>query len=92
MVASTIIVPGTVTVGSPLVKVTVIPPVGAACPSVTVPVELVPPVTEVGLKVTDITVMEGTTVTFAITCVEPVVAVTVTEVELATPPGMTVNV
>ena len=92
MVASTIIVPGTVTVGSPLVKVTVIPPVGAACPSVTVPVELVPPVTEVGLKVTDITVIEGTTVTFAITCVEPVVAVTVTEVELATPPGMTVNV
>jgi len=70
----------------------VIPPVGAAWPRVTVPVELVPPVTEAGINVTDTTVMAGTTVTLAIRFVEPVVAVTVTAVDVVTDPGITTKV
>ena len=88
-VAETVIFVGTVTDGSPLVRDTVIPPVGAAWFSVTVPVELVPPVTDDGLKVTDTTVIPGNTVALPITEVVPVVAVTVTVVELATDPPVT---
>ena len=59
---------------------------------VTVPVEFVPPVTAAGLKLTPVTVTEGTTVTFPFTVVEPVVAMTVTGVELATAPAVTTKV
>jgi len=89
-VAGTITLAGTMTTeGVPLTKVTVIPPAGAAWLSVTVPVELVPPVTDDGLKLTDTTVIAGSTVTLPITEVVPVVAVTVTPVELATEPPVT---
>jgi hypothetical protein len=90
--AGTVMVPGTVTEGSPLLKETLIPPAGAVWLIVTVPVELVPPVTATGLNVTDMTVIEGTTVTFPVTVVEPVVAMTVTAVELATAPAVTKKV
>jgi len=73
----------------PLARVTVSPPAGAAWLSVTVPVEFVPPVTVAGLKLTDMTVIAGSTVTLPITEVVPVVAVTVTPVELATVPPVT---
>lgn len=85
--------PGTVTDGSELFKLTVIPPGGAAPLIVTVPVELVPPVTVAGLKLTPVIVtVEGMTVTFPVTIVAPSVAVTVTAVELATAPEVTTNV
>jgi len=44
---------GTVAAALLLDRVTVSPPVGAALPKVTVPVDEVPPVTEVGFSVTD---------------------------------------
>ena len=83
---------GTVTEGSPLLKETVIPPAGAGEASVTVPMELVPPVTAEGLKLTEATVIAATTVTFAVTMVVPVVAVTVTGVVAATVPAVTTKV
>ena len=92
LVAATVAVAGTVTDGSPLLRDTVIPPVGAAWLRVTVPVELVPPVTAAGLKVTDMTDNAGNTVTDPLTVVVPVVAITVTGVELATDPPVTMNV
>ena len=58
----------------------------------TVPVALVPPVTVDGLRVRLETVPEGTTVKLLMTIVRSVVAVTVTGVELATDPAVTVNV
>ena len=78
--------PGTATDGSPLLKETVNPPAGAAEPMVTVPVELVPPVTAAGVKLRPVT---ATTVTVPMTEVVPVVAVTVTVVEAATAPAVT---
>lgn len=92
LVAATVTLPGTVTAGSPLLKVRVIPPAGAAWLMVTVPVEFVPPVTAPGLKVTETTVIAGMTVTFPIAEVAPVVPVTVTGVEEATVPAVTMKV
>jgi len=92
LVAAIVTLPGTVTAGSPLFNVTVIPPAGAAWLIVTVPVELVPPVTAAGLKLTPDTVSEGTTVAFPVTIVEPVLAVTITCVELPTEPAVTIKV
>jgi hypothetical protein len=84
---------GTVTDGSELFRAMLIPPAGAAPLIATVPVELVPPVTVVGLKLTPVMVTdEGITVTFPLTVVEPSVAMTVTGVELATVPAVTTNV
>jgi len=91
-VARIVTLAGTVTEGFPLLKETMIPPVGAAWLIVTVPVELVPPVTDAGLKLTETTVIAGTTVALPVTIVAPVFAVTVTAVELATEPAVTVNV
>jgi len=50
--AATVTVAGTVAAVRPEVRLTESPPVGAAPVRVTVPVELVPPVTEVGFKLT----------------------------------------
>ncbi len=60
--AAIITVAGTVTEGSPLLKETVIPPVGATSLIVAVPVELVPPVTATGLKLSEVTVAGGAAV------------------------------
>ncbi len=80
---------GTVTDGSPLLKETVNPPAGAAAPMVTVPVELVPPVTAAGAKLRPVT---ASTVTVPMTEVVPVMAVTVTGVGLPAGPAVTTNV
>ena len=51
--AATVTLAGTVAAALLLDKPTDSPPVGAALPKVTVPVDEVPPVTAVGLNVTD---------------------------------------
>ena len=51
--AATVTLAGTVTAALLLDKVTDNPPVGAALPKVTVPVDEVPPVTAVGFTVTE---------------------------------------
>ena len=56
--AATVTDAGTVALLEPDARVTVTPPVGAATVRVTVPVELLPPVTEVGLSVTLATVSD----------------------------------
>ena len=63
--AATVTLAGTVAAALLLDKLTVSPPVGAALPKVTVPVDEVPPVTEVGFSVTDETV-GGFTVRLAV--------------------------
>ena len=66
-------------------------PVGGAAPlSVNVPVEDEPPVTALGFKVSDI--KEATETGSVVVLVFPYTAVSVTEVELATPLVMIVNV
>src|SRR6185503_6537467 len=63
------------------------PPAGAALVRVTVPVELLPPVTEVGLTDTADRLAgggTGVTVSVAVRVLAPWVAVIVTEVEVAT--------
>jgi hypothetical protein len=70
-------------------RVTSAPPVGAAVPSVTVPVELVwPPTTDVGLRLKDRTLR---TVRVAVRVVAPFVAVMTTEVSEATAEVVTVK-
>jgi hypothetical protein len=54
--ASTVTLAGVLALGDPLVRRITTPPVGAAPVRVTVPVELLPPKTEVGLSVRRITV------------------------------------
>ena len=90
--AATVTLAGTLTDGSALLSDTATPPDGAAWLMVTVPVELVPPVTAVGLKVTAVSEIAGRTVTPAVTEVAPVAAVAVTEVEPATEPAVTMKV
>jgi len=59
-VAATVTLAGTVAAALLLDSVTTAPPVGAALLKVTVPVDEVPPVTEVGFSVTDDTAEELT--------------------------------
>jgi hypothetical protein len=49
-----------------LLSVTIVPPVGAAPLRVTVPVELAPPVTDVGLRLTELNATPGVTVRAAV--------------------------
>lgn len=46
--------PETVAAEFPLLRITTMPPVGAALPRVTVPVDVLPPFTEAGLRVRDL--------------------------------------
>ena len=75
---------GTETEGSELLREVQVPPVGAGWVVVIVPVEVLPPVTAAGEKVTPVSRYPGRTVTFPMTVVEPVAAVTATGVELPT--------
>jgi hypothetical protein len=72
-------------------KVTAVPPVGAIPESVTVPVEAVPPVTEVGFKLKELK-DGGATVKVAVLDALANVAVIVTEVEEETARLVTVKV
>jgi hypothetical protein len=70
--AATVTLAGTVADALLLDKLTAAPPVGAALLSVTVPVDEVPPVTVVGLKLTDDSVTAGgLMVSVAFCCVPP---------------------
>jgi hypothetical protein len=78
-----------------LVSVTTAPPVGAAAVNVTVPSELVPPVTLVGFKETEEIVTgiaTGLTVKGALALLVPKVAVMVTGVTVVTAVVVTENV
>ncbi len=88
--AGTVILAGTVAAALPLVSFSEMPPVGAAPLRVTVPVELVPPVTEAGLRVTAVRV-GGRSVTVVVTEVPPHVAVIVEDFSDAVPIVVTVK-
>ena len=90
--AATVTLEGTVAAAVlPLVSVTAAPPAGAAPFNFTVPVDVPPPVTEVGLTVTEL-IAGAFTVNVAF-CVEPLnVAEIVDEVLLATGVVVTVKV
>ena len=82
--AGTVIMEGTVaSVVSLELKVTAKPPVGAGSPSVTVPVELFPPMTALGLSETPV-IAGGLTVRFAVVLFVPKVAVMTAVVTLVT--------
>src|SRR5208282_5999726 len=83
---------GTETEGSELLREAQVPPVGAGWVVVIVPVEGLPPVTAAGEKVTPVSLYPGRTVTFPMTVVEPVAAVTATGVELPTSADVAVKV
>jgi hypothetical protein len=90
--AGTVTVAGTVAAAVLLdVNATDIPPVGAALPRVTIPVEGVPPTTVVGLSETAVTT-GGLTVRVAVWFDEPSVAVIVEVVAVATAVEATVKV
>ena len=63
---------------------TALPPEGAGEAMVTVPVELLPPVTVLGLKIIEVTLIPGVTVTEACALLFPTFAVKVTTVLLRT--------
>lgn len=69
--AGTVTLAGTVAAGFPLESVTTAPPLGAAALSVTVPVELVPPVTLVGFSVTEASTADGGSTVSVVPWVEP---------------------
>src|SRR5271167_2252662 len=89
--AATVTLAGTVAAALLLDKVTDSPPVGAALPKVTVPVDEVPPVTEVGFSVTDDTT-GGFTVNTAVLVPPLKVAEMVADAVLATAVVVTVKV
>ena len=81
--AATVTEAGTVALAVLLASATAMPPVGAGLLIVTVPVELAPPITEVGLRETD-DADGGVTVRVAEPEVVPSVALIVAVVEAAT--------
>jgi hypothetical protein len=83
---------GTVTAELPLFIVTLTPPADAAWLRVTVPTELVPPITAGGTKARVVTTVTGSTVTLPVTIVDPVVAVHVSGVAVITAPAVTIKV
>jgi len=89
--AATVTLAGTVTAALPLANVMGKPPLGAAPLSVTVPVEEAPPVSEAGLKLTDIRV-GGFNVRFALWATVPSLAVIVATFCEGTPAVLAVNV
>ena len=82
---------GTTIPGGEVVRETKTPPGGAVSLIVTVPVEVVPPVTFSGLKL-NWTTGGGSTIKFTATMTAPVEAVTVTGVGTLTAPATVVNV
>ena len=90
--AETVTVAGSVAAGLPLDRVTTAPPVGAWAFSVTVPVELVPPVTLFGFRVTEASVAADGTTVIVVAWVDPYVPWIVTGVALATDVVVTLNV
>lgn len=69
--AGTVTLTGTVAAGFPLESVTTAPPLGAAALSVTVPVELAPPVTLVGFRVTEERTADGGNTVSVVPWVDP---------------------
>src|SRR5438445_1353844 len=90
--AGTVTLPDTVAAELLLDSVTCAPPVGAGPSSVTVPVELLPPVTVVGFTASEVRRTLGTTVSVAVRVAPPYDAETVTDVEAATTLVVIVNV
>jgi hypothetical protein len=94
--ASTVMLPGTEAISAGLLeRVTIRPPVGAGPLSVTVPVDLTPPFTVVGLRDSDDNVTTGGggfTVSVAVLVAPPRVAVMVTVVDVVTALVVTGNV
>jgi len=81
--AATVTVAGTVAAELEDVRLITWPPVGAAVFSVTVPVELVPPITDAGLRVTEL-VDGGSIVMLAPALLPPPLAVIVATVAVET--------
>jgi hypothetical protein len=69
--AGTVTLAGTVAAGSPLESVTTAPPEGAEVLSVTVPVELAPPVTLVGFRATEEKTADGGSTVSVVPWVDP---------------------
>ena len=69
--AATVTLAGTLAEALPLLSETAAPPVGAGLFSVTVPAELLPPTTLVGLTLTAVRLATGVMVSVACTVVEP---------------------
>ena len=89
--AATVTASGTVAAALLLLSATTDPPVGAAVVSVTVPVELLPPVTLVGLKLKVLRAVE-VIVNTAVRVTPPKLAVIVTAVDVDTGDVVTVKV
>jgi len=89
--AGTVTPVGRITFGSELESDTNTPPEGAAGLITTVPIELFPPTTLAGTKLTR-TTGGGRTMMFTETMIDPVLAVTVTGVGVLTAPAVTINV
>src|SRR6266850_3110214 len=90
--AGTVTLPGTVAAELLLDSVTCVPPPGAGPSSVTVPVELLPPVTVVGFTASEVRRTLGTTVRVAVRVAPPYDAEMVADVDAATAVVLTVNV
>ena len=90
--AGTVTLPGTVAAELLLDSVTCAPPAGAAPSSVTVPVELLPPVTVVGFTASEVRRTLGITVRVAVRVTPPYDAEMVADVDEVTTLVLIVNV
>src|SRR5206468_3670755 len=91
--AGTVTLPGTATTAVLLLdRVTTAPPAGAAALSVTVPVDVLPPGTLVGWRLSDVGVAAGVTVSCADRVAPPLVAEIVTVVDIVTALVVTPNI